>query len=315
MPEVSVIIPVFNKQDYIDSCIRSVLQQTFTDFELILVNDGSTDNSVEVINSFSDPRIKVLDQKNMGPGVARNKGLAAAKSEFIAFLDADDTWENTFIATGMERIRSSGAAIFLCGAKWTGWDERLPYLENEASEKGIWEVPTDLDASELFDVMNFFAMGSVICRKQVIDNYGGLFDEYRCTSGEDGYLWIQVMLNHPIFREPQLLLTVNTEGSFLGIARKGLKPIPPALTHPDKLFDSCPPQHKESLRRLLDYMAFQAFRRELYKLNVRKARKLQSNFPDLRKYREEGFPPIFWSYLVIPLRKIMRGVWARIRGK
>ena len=72
MTEISVILPVYNSQDYIKEAIESVLKQTFTDFELIVVNDGSTDSTAEIINSFNDSRLRVLTQDNLGPGAARN---------------------------------------------------------------------------------------------------------------------------------------------------------------------------------------------------------------------------------------------------
>lgn len=89
---VSVIIPNFNYARYLSQSINSVLNQTYQNFELIVVNNGSTDNSIEVLNSFGD-QIRIIDQINLGQSGARNSGLKAAEGEFIAFLDADDVWE------------------------------------------------------------------------------------------------------------------------------------------------------------------------------------------------------------------------------
>ena len=72
MPEISVILPVYNSQDYIKKAIESVLSQTFADFELIIINDGSTDNTLNIINQFEDKRIRLITQDNLGPGAARN---------------------------------------------------------------------------------------------------------------------------------------------------------------------------------------------------------------------------------------------------
>lgn len=89
----SVVIPLYNKAHTIVRTIKSVLNQNFTNYEIIIVNDGSTDNSIEVIkNSFSDQRIKVFNQHNQGVSVARNRGVMEAKNEYIAFLDGDDEW-------------------------------------------------------------------------------------------------------------------------------------------------------------------------------------------------------------------------------
>lgn len=90
MADISVIIPLFNKEKCIEQSVRSVLTQTFPNFELIIVDDGSTDNSVAIIQQMEDQRIRLISQKNMGPSAARNTGVRNANTEWIVFLDADD---------------------------------------------------------------------------------------------------------------------------------------------------------------------------------------------------------------------------------
>lgn len=90
MVRISVILPVFNGEDYLKKAIESTLCQTFTDFELIIVNDGSTDDTSEIINSFTDERVKIINQSNQGPGAARNNALEIAEGDYVMFLDSDD---------------------------------------------------------------------------------------------------------------------------------------------------------------------------------------------------------------------------------
>ena len=92
MPTISVIVPAYNAERTILETITSVLQQTFSDFELIVINDGSTDRTLELLNSENDPRLKVFSYPNGGVSVARNRGITQARGEFIAVLDADDVW-------------------------------------------------------------------------------------------------------------------------------------------------------------------------------------------------------------------------------
>ncbi|HEY9859784.1 MAG TPA: glycosyltransferase family A protein, partial [Candidatus Obscuribacterales bacterium] len=92
MPLVSVIIPAYNAETTIQETVKSVLEQSLQDFELIIVNDGSTDNTLQVLDRISDPRIKVFSYPNAGAAVSRNRGFAQATGELIAFLDADDLW-------------------------------------------------------------------------------------------------------------------------------------------------------------------------------------------------------------------------------
>ncbi len=92
MPEISVVIPVYNKEKYVKATLQSVFNQHFNDFEVIVVDDGSTDRSLDIVNQFTDPKLTIISQKNQGVAVARNTGVAAAKGKIIAFLDADDLW-------------------------------------------------------------------------------------------------------------------------------------------------------------------------------------------------------------------------------
>jgi len=91
-PFFSVIIPLYNKENYIEETIKCVLNQTFTDFEIIIIDDGSTDKSYSVISKFNDSRITKIRQENKGVSIARNVGIRHAKSKYIALLDADDSW-------------------------------------------------------------------------------------------------------------------------------------------------------------------------------------------------------------------------------
>ena len=101
----SVVIPLYNKEDHIQKAIDSALQQSLENLELIVINDGSTDNSLEVAQQFNDNRIRIINQENAGVSTARNKGVKEAKSEFIAFLDADDWWAPGYLAEMSKLIK------------------------------------------------------------------------------------------------------------------------------------------------------------------------------------------------------------------
>jgi glycosyltransferase involved in cell wall biosynthesis len=101
VPSVSIIIPLFNKEKEVLRTLNSVLSQTINDFEIVIVNDGSTDKGPDLVRAIKDPRIKVIDQANSGVSAARNRGIAESHAELIAFLDADDEWEPDFLETIM----------------------------------------------------------------------------------------------------------------------------------------------------------------------------------------------------------------------
>src|SRR6218665_1515018 len=101
----SIVIPLYNKEKWVTACINSILNQHFTDFELIIVDDGSTDKSLELVkNQFNDERIKIIRQKNAGVSVARNTGIAHASYKYIAFMDADDYWHPDYLKLNCDAL-------------------------------------------------------------------------------------------------------------------------------------------------------------------------------------------------------------------
>jgi len=91
-PFFSIVLPIYNREDFITETLESVLNQSFQDWELVAVDDGSTDESIDILESFQDKRIRIIKQKNAGAGAARNTAIANAKGEYFAFLDSDDLW-------------------------------------------------------------------------------------------------------------------------------------------------------------------------------------------------------------------------------
>lgn len=114
---ISVVIPLYNKRSTIVHTLSTVLSQTYTRFEVIVVDDGSKDDSVQLLNdNYSDSRIRIVSQPNAGVSVARNRGIEESKGDWIAFLDADDEWFPTYLRNVVDAIQSNDAAqIVLCG--------------------------------------------------------------------------------------------------------------------------------------------------------------------------------------------------------
>src|SRR3989442_12041514 len=108
---VSVIIPLFNKAPYIERALSSVAAQTYRDFELIVIDDGSTDEGPRVVEAFNDLPIRLIRQENAGPGAARNRGLGLAQGELVAFLDADDEWLPSYLSESVRLLDEYGQAV------------------------------------------------------------------------------------------------------------------------------------------------------------------------------------------------------------
>lgn len=147
---ISVIIPVYNASRYIDSCVKSVLKQTYDNWELIFIDDGSSDDSFEKCRSWAktDSRIKVLHEENGGPAKARNYGLDMAKGEYISFLDVDDWWDENFLKIMYETIQMKKCQIAVCGFNQVDKDGKV--LGSLVTDTIEYNFVQDYDGSQFF---------------------------------------------------------------------------------------------------------------------------------------------------------------------
>ena len=147
----SVVIPLFNKAQTINDTLQSVLKQSFKDFEVIIVNDGSTDNSLEVVKSYYDSRIKIVSQKNNGVSAARNTGIRNSNFEHVAFLDGDDLWEPDFLFQMSRAINKyPEAGMYGCGSKHVNW---VTGKSSDATVKKYYNKIAEVDCFKNPEVM------------------------------------------------------------------------------------------------------------------------------------------------------------------
>lgn len=190
-PLISVVMPLYNKELEVQRAIRSVLAQSFTDFELIIVNDGSTDRSVEQVVGISDSRISLVDQVNQGVSAARNQGVSESISDLVAFIDADDEWKPEFLAT-IWRLseRYPDARVFATS-----------YLMREPSGRTrqviLRGVPHDFDEGILVDYFSVAAQSdpplwssALAVNKAALMSIGGF--PLGVRSGEDLLTWVRL---------------------------------------------------------------------------------------------------------------------------
>lgn len=191
----SVIIPVYNKKPYVKRSIESVLKQTYTFFEIIIVNDNSSDGSLVEIEKFVDTRIKILHRDKPGPGgyAARNLGLKYAKYEWIVFLDADDEWYDIHLDNLAKAIKKL-PEIGIVGAGFESVYEDRVVIQKYYSEnyhKGLHLITlTDVLKTYLKDQR--FGNTSVIAVKKAILNKVGGFPSGKTSKGGDLYTWIKI---------------------------------------------------------------------------------------------------------------------------
>jgi glycosyltransferase involved in cell wall biosynthesis len=125
-PFFSVVLPTYNRAGFITSAVQSVLAQTYGDWELIIIDDGSTDNTKEIVAKFTDTRIRYIWQQNAERSAARNKGINLSNGEFICFLDSDDTWKPCHLQTHFNKIKECNyeAALYFTGMVWNFSDRK-----------------------------------------------------------------------------------------------------------------------------------------------------------------------------------------------
>ena len=255
MPRVSVVIPLYNKEESVRAAVDSVLRQSYEDFELIVVDDGSTDSSVSVVAGIGDRRIRLVAQANAGPGAARNRGLGEAHGEYVAFLDADDEWEPRFLELAVDALDRHPD----CGAWISGYaigPERVsrgPRNRRMGLTAGSWRLPHLAPPKALKFYVDFCHSSCVVARCSLVRQYGGYYDAVRTTYGEDSYLWLMFVMNHRLYLDPEPHVWFHTEHSSLGSALYGWHPVRPALIATGPLLDRCDPAYLGELHDLLAY--------------------------------------------------------------
>ncbi|MDZ8221840.1 glycosyltransferase family 2 protein [Nostoc sp. ChiVER01] len=198
MPNVSIIIPTYQRADLVSETIESVLAQTYTDYEIIVVNDGSTDNTREVLAQFKD-KITVIHQENKGLPAARNTGIIASRGRYIAFVDDDDLWIPYKLEKQVACFESNPNIGLV-------YSNIVFFKDNRLLSSDLWpkrsHPPGVLKDSMLF-VLNFIPILSVLVRRECLDEVG-LFDQ-TLKYCEDYDLWLRIIekfsvhfLNEPL---------------------------------------------------------------------------------------------------------------------
>ncbi len=202
MPKISVIIPLYNKADYIVKTVNSVLEQSFQDFELLIIDDGSTDNSLALVKTISDTRIHIHQQENKGVSAARNKGVKLAKSQFVAFLDADDYWKEKHLENLIYLEQKHPKEVVFTAAYTVNYYKKtIDYtLKNHKNPLNFFSN------SRSFSLIN---SSNCIFNKAVFDTIG--FFKTTLQGGEDTDFWIRVGLAYKLCftNEITVIITKN----------------------------------------------------------------------------------------------------------
>ncbi|WNH07721.1 glycosyltransferase family 2 protein [Thalassobellus suaedae] len=206
MPFFSVIIPLYNKEDLVEQTINSLLNQLYTDFEVIIVNDGSTDNSLKKIESLIDDRFKIVNQKNLGASHARNRGIDEASGSYIALLDADDYWYDNHLLELKKLIDTFPEAGLFCNNYEINYNEKFTkpatfnFIHNNKSL-----IIEDYFSSSIINSVAWTS--SVAFKKETFNKIGGFNPVLEIA--EDLDLWIRFALNYYVCFNPKITMTYN----------------------------------------------------------------------------------------------------------
>jgi len=209
--EFSVILPTYNRVKFIKNAINSVLNQTFIDFELIIIDDGSTDNTLEIVTNINDSRIKYHYQENSERSAARNKGIDNASGTWICFLDSDDEYQTNHLSELAKFIEDTTPSPGLIA---TG-------ITTQQEEAGKWKEYLNLNNRILQEIGSKFLIPSQVCvHRSILENVR--FD-VRYRLWEDTHLWLRIAAQYPVYQmeEYTVIQHVHEQGTVV----QGMKKI------------------------------------------------------------------------------------------
>lgn len=207
-PFFSVVLPLYNKQEYVKRTIDSVLGQNFEDFEIVVVNDGSTDKSVEVIEAIIDSRVRIVHKRNEGVSAARNAGIREARADYIVFLDADDLWMPQFLQTVRELIfKYPSAGIFA-----TAYDIHAGGKIRKLNTNGLPDSDFEGVIPNYFKVVangDLIVWTSAVCVPKKIFYDNDIWFPVGESRGEDQFVWARIALHFDVAYSCKVMARYN----------------------------------------------------------------------------------------------------------
>lgn len=268
MPTVTVVIPTYNAINYLPKTLESLLNQTFTDFEVIIIDDGSTDTTAQWLGNLTDPKIEIVVQTNQCVAVARNLGITKAKGDYIAFLDSDDLWEPTKLEKQVQCLEANPDVGLV-----NTWIESIDEQGNHLSIVQAPEVEGKVWNQII--VENPILCGSVPLIRRSCFKTVGVFDP-NLLSAEDWDMWIRIAASYSfaLIREPLVSYRQHLKSKSNNLEMHLLH----RLKIIDKTFQSVPSQ--------LQYLKDQAYGRAY--LSIAWKPLLQKDYKTANVYRKQA---------------------------
>ena len=251
-PRISVVIPLYNKQDEIERCLRSVMAQTFADFEVVIVDDGSTDASAAKVGAFTDSRVRLIRQSNAGVARARNLAIEEAAADWIAFLDADDEWLPDHLENMRDLMDAAPDAGLCCAAYWIdrggGMRRRVGLARRHVQANGL--------------VMDYFSAPdgtmtlptAAAARRDALLAAGG----FRQLFGEDVDLFLRLAAMYPVAYSPMATAIWHVDAGnrrCVGQEAAVKLHVPGSLEPSLKFLESCAAVTPDAMRKARRFVA------------------------------------------------------------
>jgi glycosyltransferase involved in cell wall biosynthesis len=252
MSLISVIIPVYNGEGTIQETIKSVLNQTLSTLELLVINDGSQDSTFEIVSSIKDPRLTIFSYPNTGLAATRNRGISLASGDYISFIDADDLWTPDKLEAQFNALQENPQAAV--AYSWTDWIDE----SSELLGRGVYNTQQGEVFAKLL-LNDFVANGSnPLIRRQALTEVGG-FDE-SLSAAEDWDMWLRLAARYEFVAVPsaQILYRVSANSMSFdvwGMEVSSLKVIEKALAQAPQPLKSL---KRKSLGNRYKYLTFKA---------------------------------------------------------
>ena len=284
MATVDIVMALYNKAATVGRAVRSIQTQTYRDWRLIVVDDGSTDNGADIVRAIADERIELVRQENQGPGAARNAGIALAQAEWLAFLDSDDEWHPWYLTNALQAVENSDAA--LVATMYYEWPKQMDmtrYWARRGVRCGEYALQGDEDGQWAESLLLFLHVGNSMVRTETARNYDGFYAEKRCVRGEDTTFFMRVGINEKFKIVGPPAVVHHREAS--GLSHTEDFPLQPLLEDPEIVLRYCPPPKRELMMKVMDRLALRTVHNWARHGFKTRATDLLARFPDAKRYR------------------------------
>lgn len=307
---ISVVIPLYNKETSICHTLQTVLNQSYQEFEIVIVNDGSTDRSVEEAEKVKDSRIRLIHQANAGVSAARNKGIAEAKGEYIAFLDADDEWNKDYLQTQYALTQKfPECGVFACNYEFHDQDGNI--TKTRLNRLLFHEVDGILE--------NYFEVAlcshpplwtsAVMVKKSAVEKVGGFL--VGATLGEDLITWAKLAVAYKIAFSKEVMAIYHFRSQKqLVVPRRA----PDKIDLVGKEFDKLATAHSDI--HLNQYVALWHKMRMVTFVRLGMTQEANAEYKSICKYTQPDKKVRFWKFMnlfPLPVRRFMLYQIAKLR--